>query len=279
MKLKVVSSIILICMLLVVFMPVVNVVYAATTDMIQITLSASNITGISNFTVTGDQNDTWIDTVGTWDNPPSLEYVIIRRSFTDYPATPTDGTLVYQGTGETFSETVTGIESVENIYYSAWVYDSGYSAPAHYLLEVETTMVNTLMLGILIFFALIPTIAGAILGATRGGGIVSGVAAIGWIVLGGFCYAQHEAIWDTYYIIFFASIFMVVICLLMPAMILRKRAMREDEENWGANEPLRQAIIAEERDEEMMNMTFGRRNKKKPRNKKKNDRFNQTGEL
>lgn len=247
-------------------------------DSIRITATGTNVTGLSNFTVVASNiEDNSFQADGSWDNPASLDYIVIRRSFTDYPSSPTDGELVYQGTGESFSEIITG--TAEEVYYSGWVYLSGeYSAVSHYLLEVESGMVNAILLGVFVFFALAPTITASILGASRGGGIMAGVGALAWLVLGIFSYTQHVTTWDIYFSIFFASIFMVLICLLMPAMLLRKRDLKEAEEDWGIDEPLRRAILADEQDNARMNRVLGKRKSKRGKSNSIK-RFEQRGEF
>lgn len=60
----------------------------------------------------------------TWTNPTDVDFagVIIRRSESGYPATPTEGDPVYDGTG-TFVED-SGLDSTKIYYYSAFTYDA-----------------------------------------------------------------------------------------------------------------------------------------------------------
>ncbi len=70
----------------------------------------------------------------TWTNPtsdPNYEGTMIRRSYTGYPANPTDGNLVYQGTATSFTDT--GRNNGTEYFYSAWAYSAApeYSTVAH----------------------------------------------------------------------------------------------------------------------------------------------------
>jgi subtilisin family serine protease len=61
----------------------------------------------------------------SWENPasPAFEAVIIRRSTSDYPATPSDGELVYEGADVSFLDGPFPLG--ERIYYSAWARGTG----------------------------------------------------------------------------------------------------------------------------------------------------------
>lgn len=255
-------------------------VLADISDTIRITATGSNVTGISNFTVVAsDIQDTSFQADGTWDNPPVLDYVVIRRSFTDYPSSPTDGEAVYQGTGEAFSEIIDTTE--EQVYYSAWVYSGGsYSPPAYYLLEVESGMVSVLTLLVFILLAIAPTIG--CFAVSNGRTVLSLVAAFGWLMLGVYSYTQSTGTWDIYYSLGFMCLWLVALFVFIPAAYWYQRKkeeasiFQEETENWGKDEPLRKALLIEQRDQERMDRAFG---KSKPRVKKKRSKFSETGEI
>lgn len=136
-----------------------GIAYAGVSDSVEITCTRnSSIDGITNFVVSvTDQSGEvdeflWFDDEGTWDNPAVFDYIVIRKAFDEYPTSATDGHYVYQGTGETFTETITGV--IEEVYYVAWAYSNGtYSAPAYYHLEVESLMISSMYLIGLILLA------------------------------------------------------------------------------------------------------------------------------
>jgi len=256
-------------------------VWAASTDSIHITASSNNSTAVTNFVVTGEPEDTWIDTEGSWTAPDDSEYVVIRRSFDDYPDDPDNsGTLVYQGTLEEFAETVSGIGGVEAIYYTAWSYNgSMYSEPVYYLLEVETTMVDVMTLGIFILLPLAASIACLV--GSRGRELLAIIAGFGWLILGVWSFGQYSSVWDIYYSIGFFSLCMVLLFVLISAgMYARYRKNSKGdyvaEENWGEDEGLRLDMIEEEKEEEKMNRMFGKSRKRK---KKSSSKFDLRGEI
>src|SRR4030042_555603 len=119
------------------------VVLAEGTDHIGITATGTGTDPITDFVVVVSSQDElsgqWVETTGTWEIPVSADYVIILRRFDGYPESTTDGVEVYNGTGETFTETITG--GIEEIYYSAWTYGGGeWSCAIYYELEVENPM-------------------------------------------------------------------------------------------------------------------------------------------
>jgi hypothetical protein len=69
----------------------------------------------------------------TWTNPTAADFagVTIRRSSSDYPATPTSGTPVYHNSGHSYVDA--GLVYGTTYFYSAWAYDEvpNYSEVAH----------------------------------------------------------------------------------------------------------------------------------------------------
>ena len=77
----------------------------------------------------------------TWTKPTDVDLagVVVLMKTGGYPTNPTDGTILYNGTGT--SCTHTGISSGATYYYAAWAYDTGdiYSASACQKSIVSTT--------------------------------------------------------------------------------------------------------------------------------------------
>jgi hypothetical protein len=62
----------------------------------------------------------------TWTNPPDPDFagVLIRRSFTAYPLSPTDGAFVFDGLAESFEDiNFTPEDYNKPVYYTAFAYD------------------------------------------------------------------------------------------------------------------------------------------------------------
>jgi len=253
----------------------------------QLTVSKDDTTpGITDFFVSVSDMDTepakWIETTGVWVFPVATgDYVHIRRDFNEYPSDRTKGDLVYQGALGTFIETINVLPNV--VYYTAWVYgnDKTWSDPVYYVLDVggEVTTINfsTFLLGIFGFLAVGSMVAG--LAIKTGRSLMFVVGAGIWLLLGVYSYTLYKDAWDIYYALFFFSMFMVPICIFMPMAIARlnRPSPEIDVDNWGKDEPLRQAIEAEEQDRERTDRILGKRSKKS--NKRKRSKFEDTGEL
>ena len=58
----------------------------------------------------------------TWSKSPDGDYTVIRYSTTGYPTSPSEGILIYNNTGSSYSHT--GLTVGTKYYYSAWAYNS-----------------------------------------------------------------------------------------------------------------------------------------------------------
>ncbi|RLF51328.1 MAG: hypothetical protein DRN24_05155, partial [Thermoplasmata archaeon] len=78
----------------------------------------------------------------SWTKGSGGDKTVIRRSTSGYPASPTDGVEVYNGTGTWYNDT--GLAPNTVYYYSAWAYDSdsGYFS-ANPAQDTETTLVGS----------------------------------------------------------------------------------------------------------------------------------------
>lgn len=78
---------------------------------------------VSNFTAQATPAKT---IMLTWTNPPDPDFagVLIRRSFTAYPGSPTDGAFVFDGLAESFEDTnFIPADYNKPVYYTAFAYD------------------------------------------------------------------------------------------------------------------------------------------------------------
>lgn len=79
---------------------------------------------VSDFTATPTPTKT---IMLTWTNPtdPDFAGVLIKRSFTDFPATPADGEMVFDGIATSVEDTgITPANYNQPIYYTAFAYDA-----------------------------------------------------------------------------------------------------------------------------------------------------------
>ncbi len=84
---------------------------------------------VIGFTARSDRGET--EATLSWTNPPArseLQSVVIRRSTTGFPQSATEGSLVYEGLGETVTDGV--FAEGDLCYYSAWAkYEGGVYSP------------------------------------------------------------------------------------------------------------------------------------------------------
>ena len=143
-----------------------------------------------------------------WTIPMGAANVMVRKVVGRMPSSRTDGIEVYYGSGTTAVDYNVNLDShTAPVYYRAW------SETATGLWEdvgasdfIEGVGMTLLILGLL---ALGLTIA---MFATRQSmlGFPSGIF---WAVLGGYAYQQSLATWDWRYLLFFASMGMVIFAI------------------------------------------------------------------
>lgn len=191
------------------------VAFASATDTITVTATGTGTDPITDFVVIiGSQDEEsgqWTETNGSWTIPESAEYVVIVRRFDRYAESIDDGDLVYQGDAEAFNETITGI--VEGVYYTAWTYNGElWSAPVYYHLEVESSMINAILLiGMIVlgialsgsgyYFKKVPIIV---------------IASLIWFGTGAWSYTLIESSYDIYFFVGCAGVLMGLFSVLEP---------------------------------------------------------------
>lgn len=151
----------------------------------------------------------------TWTMGVGANWTMIRGSSDGYPISITDGYLVYNGTGTDVM--VSGIDvSANSYYYSAW---SGNAYGVS--LDYATTLIRGNISLAFIALMLLPLGLTVTMFATKNSmlGFPSGIF---WGVLGGYSYLQSTSTWDWQYLLFFASIGMVIFSIL-AAYTLRNK--------------------------------------------------------
>ena len=151
----------------------------------------------------------------TWTMGISANWTIIRGSSNGYPTSVTDGYLVYNGTGTDVM--VSGIDiSSSSYYYSAWSENAHGLSP-----DYATAMIRGNISLAFVVLMLLPLGLTVAMFATKNSmlGFPSGIF---WAVLGGYSYLQSASTWDWQYLLFFASIGMVIFSIL-AAYTLRTR--------------------------------------------------------
>ncbi len=112
-----------------------------------------------------------------------------------------------------------------------------------------------------IWLAIIPTVAA--FAVSSGRRILSFVAAGAWLLLGVYSYTNSAATWDIYYALFWLSMGMIVVCVLVPAALKEKK---EDnlEPDYGEDKEFMAAIKEEEDDKARFDRLF-RGGRRRPR--------------
>jgi len=180
--------------------------------------------GLTNFAITYI-SDTQMDL--SWQFAGDGVAIMIRGKYGDYPTdipdmhtTPSDGYLVYQGSGLLCSDTSMNFDQNPGpLYYKAWAqridgtwhtnFDSGWK-------ESEELLMIALMI-----LALVPTVAAFALKSGRA--ILCFVAAGGWALLGTYNYTKAVTPWDINYSLFWLSMGMCFVCVLLPAILRDKK--------------------------------------------------------
>jgi hypothetical protein len=126
------------------------------------------------------------------------------------------------------------------------------------------TTADAIVLIAFVFLALVPTIAAFALKSGRW--ILAVVASGGWALLGVFNYTQSSELWDIYYSLFWLSMGMTIVCILVPTLLREKKEADIDPLE-GVDEedkPLIADYQADNKDRKRVDMLMGRK-RRRPR--------------
>jgi len=154
-----------------------------------------------------------------WTKGIDAENTMIRAAYGRVPESRTDGYLVYYGDGTTTSDTgVNFEEGVADVYYRAWSQNAGGFWEN---VGVSDFMENPYMLlAILGFLALGLFIATF---ALKSGRVILSFSSAGaWMLLGVYSYTRFVDLWDIYYSLFWLSMGLVLVCVLIPVILREK---------------------------------------------------------
>ncbi len=175
---------------------------------------------------TDNSSAAWVEVGLTW--TPGASLTVILRRFDGFPTSPTDGVLVYNGTGSAVNETITAA-NIERVYYAAWS-QSGveYSDPVFYELEVESAMITIfLLLGMLgLSFGL------SGLGYYFKKSPILIVASLLWMGSGAWAFTQSAEMWDGYFFIGCVGILMGIVSAFAPwlwGQQMKNRSLTDEE--------------------------------------------------
>lgn len=186
-------------------------------DTVQITVTATpKVTGgISNFTVTY-VNDTQLDL--SWILTGDAVNIMIRAKYSEYPddisnpaTTPSDGYLVYYGSGSSVSDTSMNLDEHAGVlYYKAWAQ----KADTTWYINTETGEGEGIgmILIALIFLSVSFTIASGVL--RKGWLAFTGAGA--WAATAVYCYNNSTEVWDLHYFLFILFCGLIIVTAASP---------------------------------------------------------------
>jgi hypothetical protein len=186
---------------------------ASDTAVINIIATPSVTVGISGFTLTYI-SDTNIEI--NWGYTPDFDHIMIRAKYGEYPAgitdnttTPSDGYLVYYGTGTSTNDTSMDFdENAGTLYYSAWAWSPTLGWSIFPLTgNKESEVVR------FIAFLILPLVLTGIAVACKRTFLFVG-ASFAWGLLSFWAYSQHLIEWDIYFLLFWFCIAMVIVMLI-----------------------------------------------------------------
>lgn len=163
----------------------------------------------------------------TWTMGVNAFSTMLRVASDHYPTSATDGTLVYLGSNVTIVESYIGVNfDYSALFYSAW----GIGADnITYSVDYAKAKIGGIAV---LFFGLMAIALGLVVTMffTKNSmlGFPSGIF---WAIFGGYNYTLSSSTWDTYYLIFIASLLgMVFLCLYGAWGLREKRDSIAEEE-------------------------------------------------
>jgi hypothetical protein len=141
------------------------------------------------------------------------------------PALTTDGHIVYNGAGNTFTM-VDGYNESTTYYFSAWSYNLAHTVYSIGYAIAQAGGANVLAIMFLVI-ALGLTVAMFITRSL----LLGFPCLIFWALLGGYSYQQSTTTWDLYYLMFFSSMGMAIFSAY-AAFALRRRDLDPVRKDW-----------------------------------------------
>jgi len=155
-----------------------------------------------------------------WTKGAGAENTMVRASYGRAPENRDDGYLVYYGDGITATDTgVNFDEGVADVYYRVWSQSAtGTWEEVGVIDFMENPNMILAVFGILALGLFISTFA-----VPRGRVILAFASAGAWMLLGVYSYTKSVAVWDIYYSLFWLSMGLVFVCVLIPVILREKK--------------------------------------------------------
>lgn len=207
----------------------------------------------------------------SWTKPEGAVNTMIRAKYGSYPASPTDGYLVYYGDLEYTSDTAVSLdETATAVYYRAWSEkEPGVWSPLYAEGNIEGVGVTLLAF---IILALGMMIAAFVIKRK-----VLAFASTGtWMVLAAYSYNRVVTEWDIYYALFFLCGGLALVSAFEPFIMReRKEEGEEEPELDEEDKAFKEEADAMRKEREQWSSLFGNRRRRPTR---KLSRYEKTGE-
>jgi hypothetical protein len=155
---------------------------------------------------------------GDWIPNPAASGTLIVAKQGNYPTSPTDGVVIYNGTGTTMNDISVSLDELAaNMYYQAYSVQSDGSVPVGVYAEANIGGVSVSLLGLGLLFLI--ALGLLIFSTISLNSLWDWVAALFFILASWWSYTHSETSNDFYYISFLISAFMIIIAVLLGAYI------------------------------------------------------------
>ena len=247
-------------------------VLAAEVQDITVTATPLITSGILNFTITY-VSDTRLDF--DWAYSSGVNKIMIRGKYGGYPndipdenTTPSDGYLIYYGSGTSTSDTSVNFdESTGALYVKAWGQRPDGTWETQTSSGFEESAVLTLIA--LIMLSLGFTVSSYIFKK----GMLAFAGAGAWMITGIYCYTRAIAMWDVYYSLFWLFMGLTIASAFSPLAYRETTPKSEEPEDEDAEE-IRKEYEEAQKERDKYAFLYSSRHHKR----KKLSKFARTGE-
>jgi len=162
----------------------------------------------------------------SWTTPPDVTKVMVRAKYgsdldeiPDEDTAPSDGYLVYYDTGASVSDTSMDFDqNTGPLYYKLW----GQKADGTWYVGSESVWQESAIVTLGAFMILALGLFIATFALKSGRRILAFASAGAWMLLGVYSYTRFIDLWDIYYSLFWLSMGMVLVCVLIPVILREK---------------------------------------------------------
>ena len=189
----------------------------------EVTVTATPDYGILTFAI-DYISETQMDL--SWTTPPDVVNVMVRAKYgsdlaeiPDEDTAPNDGYLVYEGAGASVSDTSMDFDqNTGPLYYKLW----GQKADGTWYVGSKSVWEESAIVILGAFMILALGLFIATFALKSGRRILAFSSAGAWMLLGVYSYTRFVDLWDIYYSLFWLSMGLVLVCVLIPVILREK---------------------------------------------------------